>query len=173
MSAPKPPEPGRDRVMPNGDTASLVDREDRAPLFRVVTADGETRIEHWSWSVVCLVCWGWVPRSIGAVAAAKAWHARRFDRRGRVFVVEGLSVRVQSWAVVDGWHVVLFLEDGRRLELGEDDAVITDSNGSAAPPPREFQPPELDEPHEEAAHSRAILSGEAPSTQLGLFGGAA
>lgn len=180
-TGPKPPEPGTTKIMSGGETV-VATQSDRGVIYEVIRKNG-SRISHFSWEVLCHICWGWTARTIGAVAMVRDWHSRRFGRGRDTFHLDGFDLRISSWAVVDGWHVVLFIEGGRRIELDETDRVVFDSNfdkpASQAPvrPPAHASPEDdlgdvVGGPEPDPVETRAAINGRA-SSQLSLFGGAA
>lgn len=179
MSGPKPPEPGITKVMPGGETVVALQGE-RGTLYEVSDENG-IRIVHWSWEAICHICWGWTARSIGAVAAVREWHSRRFGRGRDTFHLDGLNLRISSWAVVDGWHVVLLIQGGRRVVLDETDRVVFDSDFDEPVSPAPVRPPAHASPEDylgevvggpelDPATTRAAVTGSPPPPQLSLFG---
>lgn len=176
MSGPKPPEPGITKVMPGGEVV-VAQQGERGTLYEVRDGNG-IRIVHWSWEAICHICWGWTARSMGAVAAVRDWHSRRFGRGRDTFHLDGRDLRISSWAVVGGWNVVLFIEGGRRIVLDETDRVVFDSATSppsvrsvAHPSPEDHLGEVIGGAEVDPAATRAALTGSVPSPQLSLFGG--
>lgn len=174
MSAPVAPPPGETTIVA-GDTVVAYERDQGGPLYEVRGMHG-VRMTHWCWEAICHCCWGWVAKTIGGTAAVHAWHAGRFGRSRDTFHIDGSDIRIESWAVITDWHVVLFLEGGRRVEVDRDDSIIRDSYHRAPADASErarLSPPRVPAAEDSAArHSRAIFAGEASSAQMSLFGGA-
>ena len=173
MSAPTPPAPGETKTFA-GDTVTAIAREGRPPLYEVRGREG-LRMSHWSWEAICQCCWGWVATTLSGLAAARDWHARRFGRDRESFHIDGVDLRIESWAIVSNWHVALFLDGGRRVEVDRSDNIVADSANAGRPAPPASSPslPTVSIPDPDPRQTRAVLSGDMPSPQLSLFGGAA
>jgi hypothetical protein len=109
------------------------------------------------------------PPTVGELAQAEAHHAARFGRGSGTFEIGDEVLKIASWSVVSNWHVLLGLEDGRRVEVDPDNNVVkvwSDSPSSMSPAAA------LPTTEEDPKATRAILSGEQPSPQLSMFEGA-
>ncbi|MGH1343824.1 MAG: hypothetical protein ACRBN8_19865 [Nannocystales bacterium] len=177
MSRPVPPPAGTTALV-CGETVTAIDRGERMPLYEVRGRHG-LRMVHWCWDAIAQYCWGWLSTSEMGLTEARAWHAKRFGRGRTAFHIDGEDFPIKSWANVGKWHVVLFLEGGRRVELDRQDNVVSDSwwkvpRAVETAPVRPALAVDADLAEDpDPVRGRVMLAGEAPCSQLSLFGGAA
>jgi len=175
MLRPVAPPPGTTTLV-CGETVTAVDRGERMPQYEVRDQHG-LRMVHWCWDAVAQYCWGGLSPSEMGLTEARAWHAKRFGRGRTAFHIDGEDIPIKSWANVGKWHVVLFLDGGRRLELDRGDNVVADSWQDAPRVVEIPRPTPAAEPvfaqEPDPVQGRATLAGETPCSQLSLFGGAA
>ncbi len=82
----------------------------RADTYVVGELDAPRVVSH-SWEAIRQCLWGWVATTTGGRAAASDLHARRFERRPKIFWLAGSPRRIHGWGITSGWTVVLFLAE--------------------------------------------------------------
>jgi len=84
----------------------------------------ELLVQSRSWAVVCLIAFGDIPRGPGAKADVAAHSAATLAKAKEWKDPETDVVRtVVSAAIVNCWNVILTLDDGERIHLGEEGRV--------------------------------------------------
>ncbi len=143
---PTPPEPGD--VRRYGCHEAICDEATLRYRVYALTAGGDTLVcETRSWAVVLCKVFGVLPTTVGGKAEVQAYSAHQYATLKVWTDPDTAEERtVVGGTIMGHWTVVLILEDGERVMLGEEGRVIDRFYMAPVPGPKTPAPQEVPEP---------------------------